>query len=110
MGKRKTVEEKKLEEGKKMEKKFLGKIRKDKKKNSGKKVRSEEVKCFKCQEKGHFMGNCKSKGWVKRKNSQKKRVNCVGKNVQEKGNEEMETTILEEMESSEVNNEEMLDF
>ena len=32
------------------------------------------------------------------------------KNVQEKGNEEMETTMLEEIESSEVNDEEMLDF
>ena len=61
MGKRKTMEEKKLGEWKKMEKKFLGKIRKDKKKNNGKEVRKEEVKCFKCQEKGHFMSNCKSK-------------------------------------------------
>ena len=38
MGKRKTVEEKKLEEWKKVEKKFLGKIRKDKKRNEEKKI------------------------------------------------------------------------
>ena len=63
MAKRKTAEEKKWDEWKKEEKKFLGKIRKDKKKNKrkGKEVNKEEVKCFKCQEKGHFMNNCKSK-------------------------------------------------
>src|SRR5438034_4261225 len=126
MARRKTVEEKKLEEWKKVEKKFLGKIRKDKKRNVGKKVRKEEVECFKCQEKGHFMNNCKSKEWVKRKISQKKKrkeqyQNCLGKNVQENSderteevqessNEEMETTILEEMENSEDYDEEMLDF
>ena len=126
MGKRKTMEERKLGEWKKMEKKFLEKIRKDKKKNNGKKVRKEEVKCFKCQENGHFMNNCKSKEWVKRKISQKKKrkeqyQNCLGKNiqensderteeVQESSNEEMETTILEEMENSEDYDEEMLDF
>ena len=115
MARKKTVEEKKLEEWKKVEKKFLGKIRKDKKRNEGKKVRKEEVKCFKCQEKGHFMNNCKSKEWVKRKISQKKKrkeqyQNCMGKNVQESSNEEMETTMLEEMENNEVNDEEMLDF
>ena len=126
MARRKTVEEKRLEEWKRMEKKFLGKIRKDKKRNEGKKVRKEEVKCFKCQEKGHFMSNCKSKEWVKRKISQKKKrkeqyQNCLGKNVQENSderteevqessNEEMETTILEEMENSEDYDEEMLDF
>src|SRR6266536_105902 len=107
MGKRKTMEEKKLGEWKKMEKKFLGKIRKDKKKNNGKEVRREEVKCFKCKEKGHLMSNCKSKEWVKRKKSQKKRVNCMGKNVQENnggiGNNVQENsnegteTMLEEM-------------
>ena len=126
MARRKTVEEKKLEEWKKMEKKFLGKIRKDKKRNEGKKVRKEEVKCFKCQEKGHFMNNCKSKEWVKRKISQKKTrkeqyQNCLGKNVQENSderteevqessNEEMETTMLEEMENSENYDKEMFDF
>ena len=107
-------------------KEVFGKIRKDKKRNEGKKVRKEEVKCFKCQEKGHFMNNCKSKEWVKRKISQKKKrkeqyQNCLGKNVQENSderteevqessNEEMETTILEEMENSEDYDEEMLDF
>ena len=73
MVRRKTTEERKLEEWKKMEKKFLGKIRKDKKKNKGKEVIREEVKCFKCQEKGHFMNNCKSKEWIKRKISQKEK-------------------------------------
>src|SRR5204863_7820578 len=95
MARKKTVEEKKLKEWKKMEKKFLGKIRKDKKRNEGKKVRKEEVKCFKYQEKGHFMNNCKSKEWVKRKISKKKKgkeqyLNCREKNVQENSNEEME--------------------
>ena len=114
MARRKTEEEKKLEEWKKMEKKFLGKIRKDKKKNVGKKVRKEEVKCFKCQEKGHFMNNCKSKEWVKRKNSQKKRKERIilknpEKDIQEKGNKEMET-MLEEMENNDNNDEKMLDY
>ena len=114
MARRKTEEEKKLEEWKKMEKKFLGKIRKDKKRNEGKKVRKEEVKCFKCQEKGHFMSNCKSKEWVKRKNSQKKRkertiLKNPEKDIQEKGNKEMET-MLEEMENNDNNDEEMLDY
>src|SRR6266498_1699538 len=73
MTKRKTADEKKRDEWKKEEKKFLGKIRKDRKKNKrkGKEVNKEEVKCFKCQEKGHFMNSCKSKDWVKRKNSKK---------------------------------------
>ena len=63
MAKRKTAEEKKQDEWKKEEKKFLGKIRKDRKKNKRKEkeVNKEEVKCFKCQKKGHFMNNCKSK-------------------------------------------------
>src|SRR6266536_3778736 len=99
MGKRKTMEEKKLGEWKKMEKKFLGKIRKDKKKNNGKEVKREEVKCFKCQEKGHFMNNC-SKEWVKRKISQKKKrkeqyLNCRGKDVQENNNGEIEKEVQE---------------
>ena len=110
MGKRKTMEEKKLGEWKKMEKKFLGKIRKDKKKNNGKEVRKEEVKCFKCQEKGHFMSNCKRE-WVKRKISQKKKgkeqnLNCMGKNVQENSNGGTET-MLGEIENSNNNDEEM---
>ncbi len=73
MAKRKTAEEKKRDEWKKEEKKFLGKIRKDRKKNKrkGKEVNKEEIKCFKCQEKGHFMNGCKSKEWVKRKNGKK---------------------------------------
>ncbi len=73
MAKRKTAEEKKRDEWKKEEKKFLGKIRKGRKKNKGKgkEVNKEEVKCFKCQEKGHFMNGCKSKKWVKRKNGKK---------------------------------------
>ena len=33
-----------------------------------------------------------------------------GKNVQENSNEEMETTMLKEMESSKVNDKEMFDF
>src|SRR2546427_12738254 len=114
MVRRKTTEERKLEEWKKMEKKFMGKIRKDKKKNKGKEVIKEEVKCFKCQEKGHFMSNCKSKEWVKRKNSQKKRKERIilknpEKDIQEKGNKEMET-MLEEMENNDNNDEEMLDY
>ena len=112
MGKMKTTEEKKLGEWKKMEKKFLGKIRKDKKKNDGKKVKREEVKCFKCEEKGHFMSNCKRE-WVKRKISQKKKgkeqyQNCMGKNVQENSNEGMET-MLGEMVNSNNSDEEMLE-
>ena len=57
------VEEKKWDEWKKEEKKFLGKIRKERKKNmgKGKVVNKKEVKCFKYQEKEHFMNGCKSK-------------------------------------------------
>jgi len=124
MGKRKTMEEKKLGEWKKMEKKFLGKIRKDKKKNNGKEVKREQVKCFKCQEKGHFMNNCKRE-WVKRKIiSQKKKgkeqyLNCMGKNVQENnggiGNNVQENsngrteTMLGEMIVNNNSDEEMLE-
>ena len=61
------------------------------------------------------MNNCKSKEWVKRKISQKKKrkeqyQNCMGKNVQENSNEGMETTMLKEMENSENYDEEILDY
>src|SRR6266498_2944328 len=112
MVKRKMAEEKKRDEWKKEEKKFLGKIRRDRKKNKrrGKKVNKEEVKCFKCQEKGHFMNSCKSKDWVKRKNGKKGRSRernfegnvGIGRNMGIMGNPEKDCVGKENDESMEI--------